>query len=73
MAIGQFNGVQFFSGQFNTGSASPVVVTTAAEEVMGPPDRETIRKLELYKQVMREDEEILTILLNAVTSGILEN
>ena len=38
------------------------------EEIMAPPDR-ALR----YAQAHREDEEILTFILNATTSGILEN
>jgi hypothetical protein len=46
----------------------PPVAAAVEEEIMGPPDRYTI-----YAQALREDEEILTFVLNTVTSGILEN
>ena len=46
-----------------------IIAVSAAEEIMGPPDQD----FRFYNRVIREDDEILTFILNAVTSGILDS
>ena len=65
--IGIFTDRVFHPTIFDTGEAVAAVDTT-----MAPPDRETLLKFRRYQQVLREDEEILAIILSSVTSGMFD-
>ena len=65
---GGFSDRGFTTGGFNTG----IMADVSEDETMAPPDRYTADKFRHYERVKREDEEILAVILNSITSGILE-
>ena len=71
---GEFTALQVYAlpGKrrvFLAKTEAEIIAVSTAEEIMGPPDQD----FRFYNRVIREDDEILTFILNAVTSGILDS
>jgi len=71
---GEFTALQLYAvpGKrklFLAKTEAEIIAVSTAEEIMGPPDQD----FRFYNRVIREDDEILTFILNAVTSGILDS
>ena len=63
----------FSDSGFSTGFNIGTQAAADQDETMAPPDRLVADKFRHYERVKREDDEILTFILNAVTSGVLDS